>query len=71
MMGILYMLHTPLPRLGVRIANPDLPEHIRTEAKLNPLDPTTIYFGNARGLLDYPTQDVPNSPSARQEVRQG
>ncbi|HTK34046.1 MAG TPA: alkene reductase [Caulobacteraceae bacterium] len=44
------------------IANPDLPERIRTGAELNPLDPTTLYAGNARGLLDYPTVDVQNRP---------
>ena len=36
------------------ISNPDLPERIRTGAALNPLDPTTVYAGTTRGLLDYP-----------------
>ncbi|HTI65987.1 MAG TPA: alkene reductase [Caulobacteraceae bacterium] len=42
------------------IANPDLPERVRTGAELNPLDPTTVYSGTGRGLLDYPTLNVPN-----------
>jgi N-ethylmaleimide reductase len=48
----------------VYIANPDLPERIRTGAALNPLDPDTVYSGNSRGLLDYPTLDVPNAAPA-------
>jgi N-ethylmaleimide reductase len=48
----------------VFIANPDLPERIRTGAALNPLDPDTLYSGNTRGLLDYPTIDVPNASAA-------
>jgi N-ethylmaleimide reductase len=43
------------------IANPDLPERIRSGAELNPLDPATLYSGNTRGLLDYPTIDVRNA----------
>ncbi len=45
------------------ISNPDLPERIRTGAELNPLDPSTIYAGNSRGLLDYPVLAVTNRPN--------
>jgi N-ethylmaleimide reductase len=43
------------------IANPDLPQRVRTGAPLNPLDPATVYSGTTRGMLDYPTLDVPNA----------
>jgi N-ethylmaleimide reductase len=46
------------------IANPDLPQRVRTGAPLNPLDPTTVYSGATRGMLDYPTLDVPNPSDA-------
>lgn len=36
------------------IANPDLVERLRTGAALNPLDPTTLYGGGAKGYTDYP-----------------
>ncbi|MCK8787562.1 alkene reductase [Roseomonas sp. NAR14] len=36
------------------IANPDLVERLRTSAPLNPLDPSTLYGGGARGYTDYP-----------------
>jgi N-ethylmaleimide reductase len=45
------------------ISNPDLPDRVLTGAMLNPLDPATIYAGNTRGLLDYPTLSVPNPPA--------
>ncbi|WP_354701650.1 N-ethylmaleimide reductase [Paraconexibacter sp. AEG42_29] len=37
------------------IANPDLPERIRTGAELNPYDRSTFYGGDHRGYTDYPT----------------
>lgn len=37
------------------IANPDLVERLKTGAALNPLDPTTLYGGGAKGYTDYPT----------------
>ncbi|MDD2870002.1 alkene reductase [Neomegalonema sp.] len=37
------------------IANPDLVERLKTGAPLNPLDPSTLYGGGARGYTDYPT----------------
>ena len=36
------------------IANPDLPERIRTGAPLNRYDRSTFYGGDARGYIDYP-----------------
>ena len=36
------------------IANPDLPERIRTDAPLNDPDGTTFYGGDAAGYTDYP-----------------
>lgn len=36
------------------IANPDLVQRIRTQAGLNPLDPTTLYAPGAQGYTDYP-----------------
>ncbi|MET4212900.1 alkene reductase [Bradyrhizobium sp. LA2.1] len=37
------------------IANPDLPERIRTGAGLNAFDRSTAYGGGAHGYTDYPT----------------
>ncbi len=36
------------------IANPDFVERLKTDAPLNPLDPTTLYGGGAKGYTDYP-----------------
>ncbi|MFJ2865815.1 alkene reductase [Kitasatospora sp. NPDC087314] len=36
------------------IANPDLPERLRTGAPLNTPDPSTFYDGDDRGYTDYP-----------------
>ncbi|MFC4157879.1 alkene reductase [Chitinimonas lacunae] len=36
------------------IANPDLPERLRSGADLNPADPSTFYSEGARGYTDYP-----------------
>ncbi len=36
------------------IANPDLPERIRTGAEMNPLNAATIYRKTAEGYTDYP-----------------
>jgi N-ethylmaleimide reductase len=40
------------------IANPDLPERIRIDARLNPFDRSTSYGGGAHGYTDYPTLDA-------------
>jgi N-ethylmaleimide reductase len=40
------------------IANPDLPERIRTGAPLNSFDRSTSYGGGAHGYTDYPTLQV-------------
>lgn len=37
------------------LANPDLPERLRTGAGLNAPDAKTFYGGDARGYIDYPT----------------
>jgi N-ethylmaleimide reductase len=37
------------------LANPDLPERLRTRAPLNTPDPSTFYGGGERGYADYPT----------------
>ena len=36
------------------IANPDLPERLRINAVLNPVDKSTFYSGGPRGYTDYP-----------------
>jgi N-ethylmaleimide reductase len=40
------------------VANPDLPERIRTGATLNAFDRSTSYGGGAHGYTDYPTLDA-------------
>jgi N-ethylmaleimide reductase len=40
------------------IANPDLPERIRTGAPLNAFDRSTSYGGDGHGYIDYPTLPV-------------
>jgi len=40
------------------VANPDLPERIRTGAPLNAFDRSTSYGGGAHGYTDYPTLGV-------------
>jgi N-ethylmaleimide reductase len=37
------------------LANPDLVERIRRNARLNAPDPSTFYGGGAEGYTDYPT----------------
>jgi hypothetical protein len=37
------------------LANPDLPERVRSGASLNADDPTTYYGGGAKGSTDYST----------------
>jgi N-ethylmaleimide reductase len=37
------------------LANPDLPERLRTNAPLNKPDKATFYGGGAKGYTDYPT----------------
>lgn len=39
------------------IANPDLPARIAHDRPLNPLNPATVYGGNAEGYVDYPTYE--------------
>ncbi|MFQ5488800.1 MAG: alkene reductase, partial [Gammaproteobacteria bacterium] len=41
------------------IANPDLVERFRLDAKLNTPDPDTFYGGTEKGYTDYPTIDEP------------
>ncbi|MEU9104817.1 alkene reductase [Streptomyces xanthophaeus] len=36
------------------LANPDLPQRLRTEGPYNTPDPTTFFGGDARGYTDYP-----------------
>ncbi len=36
------------------LANPDLPERLRSGAPLNAPDPASFYGGDARGYIDYP-----------------
>ncbi|MCX8511149.1 MAG: alkene reductase, partial [Chthoniobacteraceae bacterium] len=36
------------------LANPDLPERLRTGAPLNEADPSTFYAPGAKGYTDYP-----------------
>lgn len=38
------------------LANPDLPERLRTEGPYNTPDPATFFGGDARGYTDYPTR---------------
>ncbi|MFI8500774.1 alkene reductase [Streptomyces sp. NPDC085524] len=38
------------------LANPDLPERLRTEGPYNTPDPSTFFGGDARGYTDYPTR---------------
>ena len=37
------------------LANPDLPERLRTGAPLNTADQSTFYGGDAHGYTDYPS----------------
>jgi N-ethylmaleimide reductase len=48
------------------LANPDLPERLRTGAPLNADDPTTYYGGGAKGYTDYPSlaQDRGEQPKS-------
>ncbi|MDP9378378.1 MAG: alkene reductase [Actinomycetota bacterium] len=39
------------------LANPDLPERLRSGAELNEPDPETFYGGDERGYTDYPSLD--------------
>lgn len=38
------------------LANPDLPERLRTEGPYNTPDPSTFFGGDARGYTDYPAR---------------
>ncbi|MET8755526.1 alkene reductase [Streptomyces sp. NPDC004667] len=38
------------------LANPDLPERLRTEGPYNAPDPSTFFGGDARGYTDYPAR---------------
>jgi N-ethylmaleimide reductase len=46
------------------LANPDLPERLRTGAPLNRYDRTTFYGGDERGYIDYPFHPEWHSPDA-------
>ena len=46
------------------VANPDLPERLRTGAALTPHDRNTLFGGGERGLTDYPTLAWPRPESA-------
>jgi N-ethylmaleimide reductase len=37
------------------LANPDLPERLKSQAPLNTPDPTTFYGGGEKGYTDYPS----------------
>ena len=39
------------------LANPDLPERLRINGKLNQSDPSTFYTQDEKGYTDYPTKD--------------
>lgn len=39
------------------ISNPDLVDRLRADAPLNQLDPETLYGGNEKGYIDYPSLD--------------
>ena len=41
------------------IANPDLPERLRLDSPMNPLDEATLYGGAERGYTDYPAMGPP------------
>jgi N-ethylmaleimide reductase len=48
------------------LANPDLPERLRSQQSLNADDPSTYYGGGAKGYTDYPSlaQDRGEQPKA-------
>lgn len=46
------------------IGNPDLPERLRTGAKLNRYDRSTFYGGAAKGYTDYPALDEAEANAA-------
>ncbi|WP_043287461.1 alkene reductase [Paraburkholderia oxyphila] len=57
--------HADLVAFGrMFIANPDLPERLRTGMPLNRYDRTTFYGGDARGYIDYPIASSTASPSS-------
>ena len=37
------------------LANPDLPERLKSRVSLNEPDPTTFYGGGEKGYTDYPS----------------
>jgi N-ethylmaleimide reductase len=43
------------------LANPDLPERLRTGAPLNEPDPATFYGGDEHGYTDYPVLETANA----------
>ncbi|WJI17486.1 alkene reductase [Pseudoxanthomonas winnipegensis] len=43
------------------VANPDLPERLRTGAPLSAHDPDTLFGGGAHGLTDYPALSAPGA----------
>ncbi len=48
------------------LANPDLPERLKSRAPLNESDPSTFYGGGEKGYTDYPSlaQDRGEQPKA-------
>ncbi len=40
------------------LANPDLPERLRIDAPLNPIDPKTLYSQGPEGYIDYPALET-------------
>ncbi|MEU8454478.1 alkene reductase [Streptomyces griseoaurantiacus] len=45
---------------ALALANPDLPERVRSGAPLNTPDPATFYGGDAKGYTDYPALSTPS-----------
>jgi N-ethylmaleimide reductase len=47
------------------LANPDLPDRLKTGAPLNAPDPATFYGGGSKGYTDYPTlNEAPRGSAA-------
>ena len=50
------------------IANPDLPERFRLDAKLNEPNPDTFYGGDETGYTDYPFLDEQDENSKKEDA---
>jgi 2,4-dienoyl-CoA reductase-like NADH-dependent reductase (Old Yellow Enzyme family) len=46
------------------LANPDFVDRLKTGAALNEMDPSTLFAGGAKGYIDYPTLQSPESAVA-------